>query len=280
MPEYDAFGREIGEDPLAAFREATNPAPPRPETPRAEPAGGESASPRAETVAAGDADALAAWSGPRGGAAAPEAAGGAAPSERVSPPPPRLSRPRRTIVRRRRGGLAGLIVVAIVLAGVGLVANSAVEQGRDIIRRIQPPLAEPAPTGLQARSLVRAENFRNALDTLAGAGLGRPTSIRIAPERVDAELIKDGQVHNVQITPDGRLKDFGSGPGIGTPFAFKAIDPTAPERLVRRGANRAHPARTINYVLITPGSPLTVAAYFNGRIVIGDRHGRPQRVIG
>jgi hypothetical protein len=183
-------------------------------------------------------------------------------------------------VRRRRGGLAGLIVVAAVLAAVGLVANSAVETGRDIIRGIEPPLAEPAPTGLQARSLIRAQNFRKALDTLAGAGFGLPTSLRIAPERVDAVLIEDGQVHNVQITPDGHLKDLGSGPGIGTPFGFKAIDPTAPERIVRRGANGKHPPRTINYVLISAGPPLAVGAYFNGRIVIGDRHGRPQRVIG
>jgi hypothetical protein len=239
VPEYDAFGREIGEDPLSQLREAVNPPPPKP-VPVAEPAEPE----RVEAAAA---------------------------------PPIEFVRPRR---RRRRGGLAGLLVIVAIVAGVGLAANAVVEKGEDFIREIQPPDAEPPPTGLGPRSLVREANFASALTKLREADLGRPMRLRVAPDRIDATLIKDGERHEVQLNADGELREFSSTPGPGRALAYKAIDATAPERLVRQGATGKHPARSIDYVLVNAGPPVTVGAYFKrGRIVIGDRHGRPQRVI-
>jgi len=272
VPDYDAFGREIGEDPLKDLREARNPVPPpetetaRAEVPRVE------LSAREPEVAETDA-----WSG----AHEPDAA--ASEPERVFVAPPEFVRPR----RRRGFGLAGLLVLVAGIAAVGLVTNSAVEKGGDLIERITPELPDaelepdaPPPVGLESDSLVRQDNFAAALKTLADSGRGRPTSLRIAPDRIDAQLLEGNTLHIVQITPDGELREFGSSQGSGRPIAFKAIDPSAPERLVRRGATRKSPPRSINYLVISAGPPQTVGAYFkSGRIVIGDVHGRPQRVL-
>jgi hypothetical protein len=237
VPEYDAFGREIGTAPKP---EPVEPVAVEPVVVEREPA---------EPV--------------------------------VAAPPQRLEfvRPQR---RRRRGGIAGLVVIAAIVGAVGLAGNATVDKGNDFIKRITPDEVASAPTGLQADSLIRHENFATAVNTLSGAKLGRPLTIRVAPDRIDATLVNGGTLHQVQITPDGELRELGSGGAAGTRavVAYGAIDSAAPERLTRAGATRKQPARSIDYVLLTPGSPATWGAYYKrGRIVIGDRHGHPQRVI-
>jgi hypothetical protein len=260
VPEYDAFGREIGDDPLAALRASVNPAPARPEP--AEPSQPEVVEPpEFEAVAPPE----------------PEVVG---PPVAAPPPRPQFVRPQR---RRRRGGVAGLLVLGAIVAAVGLVGNAAVEKGNDIIQRVTPDEAAPVPaTGVRGASLIRADNFAAAVETLSAAKLGRPLAIRVAPDRIDATLVKGGTLHQVQITPDGELRELGSGGAAGSrpTLAYAAIDTAAPERLTRAGATRKQPARSIDYVLLTPGPPVTWGAYYKrGRIVIGDRHGRLQRVI-
>ena len=262
MPKYDAFGREIGDDPLKNLRETTNPVPA--ETPQVD-----VAAPEDETEA---------WSG----AHEPEAE-----PQQIVIAPPEFVRP-----RRRRRGFPVILVLGVIVAGIALAANSVVDEGTDLIDRAIPELPDvnvdvdaaapeaPPPVGLEPDSLIREDNFAAALKTLAGSGLGRPTSLRIAPDRIDAQLLEGKTLHIVQITPDGELHEFGSSQGAGRPIAFKAIDPSAPERLVRRGATPKTPPRNINYLVVSPGPPPNVGAYFkNGRIVIGDAHGRPQRVL-
>jgi hypothetical protein len=249
VPEYDAFGREIGEDPLAAFRTpAATPVPPG-----REPAPVEAA--RAQ----------------------PEPAPVAQP-EPAPPPRPQFVRPRR---RRRRGGVASLLVLGAIVAGIGLAANAAVEKGGDIIQSVTPERSGPPPTGVRADSLIREDNFAAALKTLQGADLGRPLSLRVAPDRIDATLLKGDTLHIVRVTPAGDLQEFGrSQAATRAAVAYRAIDPAAPERLTRAGATRKQPARSIDYVLLTPGPPVTWGAYYKrGRIVVGDRHGRLQRVL-
>jgi hypothetical protein len=293
VPDYDAFGREIGEDPLASLRSATNPAPAREEpAARPEPAREAVEAPAGDREEAPAADAFGAPAGDRAEAPSGDrveadlAAWSGARSPDVAPPddvplgsPSRIEfvRPQ----RRRRSGLAGLLVLVAVLGGLGLAANAVVEKGGEIIDQISvPEEAAPAPTGLQTGSWLRAENLRNALITLKGADLGRPVLLRIAPDRIDATLIKGDQLHVVQINSAGELNELGSSAGSGRAISFNAIDPAAPEKLVRRGADGEHPASSIDYVLVNPGPPPNVAAYFKrNRIVIGDRHGRPQRVI-
>jgi hypothetical protein len=231
VPKYDAFGRELGDDPLNAFRA----------TPQADPR------PVPEPIA-------------------------------PAPPRPEFVRPR----RRRSGGLARLIVLLTVIgaAGIALVsAGTSVEGGLDGIVESVPEEVAP-PTGITGESLIRRANFADAVGTLAGSGLGRPLTMRVAPDRIDATLIaKDGRMHQIQITPDGELKELASSEGApGQTIPYKAIDPSAPERLVRAGATKTVPAGRIDYLVITAG-PQWAAYYKGGRIVIGDAHGRKQRVL-
>lgn len=245
MPEYDAFGREIGDDPLAAFREPVKP------KPAAEPA-----------------------------VAPPEAI--------VAPPEPAAPRLEFVRPRRRRGrGLAGLIVIVAVLGAAGLVVGAVgmkVEGGIDDIVGSLPTAEPPAQpvTGITGDSLIRHANFAKAVATLSNAGLGRPLTMRVAPDRIDATLIaKGGRLHQVQIAPGGELRELASGDGApGRTLAYKAIDTAAPERLVRAGATKKVPARRIDYLVVSAGPPVGWGAYYKGgRIVFGDAHGRKQRVL-
>src|SRR5215207_7499644 len=186
VPEYDAFGREIDDDPLKAFRE-------RAPTPAPAPARDEVAEP-ARTAP---------WPDP------------APPAPEQPPPPPWIEfvRPR----RRRRGGMARLLLALAVL-GVGAVAllnvGARVEGGIDDIVDRPPATVEPdgpAATGVAGASLIRRANFANAVATLEDAGLGRPLALRVAPDRIDATLLaKGGRLHQVQITTDGDLRRLAS----------------------------------------------------------------------
>jgi hypothetical protein len=244
VPEYDAFGRPIGEDPLAALRGAPEPLPDRARRPDS------------------------ADSAPT--AAAPVPAAPAAPPAFVH---------RR---RRGRGALVAFFVVA-ALVGVGLAAVPAIvgvtEDVADGIRGSAPP---ERPRGLDGDSLIRRANFAEAMTTLRGAELGRPVYLRVAPERIDATLIgADGRVHQVQVTFEGELRRFSTSEGgAGQPtIPYERIQRSAPERLVRRGAKQVDLAPgDIDYLVVGPD--LTWGAYFTrGAIVQGDARGRPRRVV-
>ena len=195
MPEYDAFGREIGEDPLAALREATvaePPPKPAPEAIVAEPAKPAPVAPR-----------------------------------------PQFVRPR----RRRRGGFTVLIVVVALiglLAALGNVAVDRIESG------IEDIVVTEEPSGLGPESMIRSANLAAALEQMRDSGLGRPLTLRVAPDRVDARLVAgNGRLSLVRVTPQQGLRttatrEGGRGRGIG----YGRIDPTTPERLVRDAEDR------------------------------------------
>ena len=244
MPDYDAFGRELDEDPLAKLREATvEPVPAAPAEPVVAPA-------------------------------EPE-------FEPPVPAPPQFVRP----PRRRHRGLAALVVLIAVVGALGLAANAVVTTVEDGINGVidTPDAVEVAPTGLQDASLIRRANFADALATLRESGLGRPLTLRVAPDRIDAALVGDGgRMHQVQVDFRGELSELSSSAAPDRPtIAFRRIDPAAPERLVRAGAERAGVrARRIDYLVLTGGTPLSWGAYFKGgKIVLGNARGRPQRVL-
>ena len=200
-----------------------------------------------------------------------------------SPPRIEFVRPR----RRRRGGMARLVLTLAILGGVGLAVvnvGSRVEGGIDDIVDSLPTTVDPEPpaTGITGDSLVQRSNFAAAVASLKSAGLGRPLSMRVAPDRIDATLLTTGgRLHQVQVTPDGELRELASsdGPQAHT-VPYAAIDPAAPERLVRAGATRKFPARSIDYLVLSAGPPVSWGAYYKGgRIVLGDAHGRKQRVL-
>jgi hypothetical protein len=259
VPEFDAFGREIGEDPLAALRDATAAAPRREVAAEAE-------TPLVATPKPAEAAPAVVVSTPEPAEAAPRFA------------PPVAARPqfaRRRV--RRRGSVAGLIVVVAIFGAIGLGVTALVDRVDDFTSAL-PGLeqAEPPPTGLQARSLIRPPNLAAALELMRQSGYGRPATLRIAADRVDATLAGPSGIRQVQVTADRELRSLASTePGTPLPTVpFRRIDPTAPQRLVR---SADAPANRIDYVLLVPSRPLGWRAYFrDGTNVTGDRTGRPR----
>jgi hypothetical protein len=160
VPEYDAFGREIGDDPLAALREATV------AVPRADPA-------------------------------VPEAVVAETPEPAPAVVPPRFARPRR---RRRGGFIALGAVVALlgVLAAVGNVVVGEIEGGLEaIVQTEEPPGLGPkamiravnlaaAIEQMRASGLGRPVTMRVApgrVDARLVAGNGRLTLVRVTAGR-------------------------------------------------------------------------------------------------
>jgi hypothetical protein len=277
VPKYDAFGREIGEETLSGLGSGTS----------------ESAEPEAEAVP------MEAGSPLR----APEPQS-STPLAQPQPPQPEPQRPFVSIPlrpprqRRRRG--AGFVVlfvlfifIAPLLAG-GLVIFSAVDGATESVRdglestiKAIPATPEaPAvpPKGVSGRSLVRRDHLAAALGKLSGSEL-RLTNLRLAPERIDAQLLtRGGRLRSVQVQPGGAIKQFGpdSGPGFdsSSTIPFSRLDPRAPQRLARRGAAKLHvPVSTLQYLVPSLFSGKIIwAAYFeHARYVIGDAAGRYQR---
>jgi hypothetical protein len=281
VPKYDAFGREIGEDTLAGL-------------------GGSEYAPGRESDGWTDAQLA-------------EAA--AVPQPAVEPEPPRAEPPHGgqilqsssaarlqdlTPVRvRRRGGagcLVALVVFAVIAAApiiavVGLVggARDAIDEVTDAIDSVPddvvPDIAgpEPAPTGIRGDSLVAGANFADALGRIGG--MGGATMIRLAPERLDAQLVRGSRQRSAQVTFEGEVTRgpaTGGGSALGT-IPLSAIDTGAPARLVRGSAARYRVRpQGINYLVLMPwpGEGHRWIAYFkNGVYVQGDRNGRVVRRI-
>ena len=191
MPEYDAFGREIGKDPLAELRDATVPAPVE-EPPVVE---------RPEAVVA-------------------------------EPPPPepvpQFVRPRG---RRRRGGFPVILVLGLLVAVLGVVANVAVDE---VERGLDDLVETQEPDGLGPSSMIRAANLAAALEQMRGSGLGRPLTLRVTPNRVDARLVaRNGRQSLVRVTAQQELRTVGTRTGGGAGIPYARIDVNAPERLTR-----------------------------------------------
>jgi hypothetical protein len=134
--------------------------------------------------------------------------------------------------------------------------------------------------------MVTAPEFGRARDELRGAGIGRATSVRIAPARVDATLVTaDGRLSSAQVPAGGELRRFGTSDArfrnLDT-ITWERLNPRIPQRLTRAAARRIgrSPAR-IDYVLATiTGGELTWGAYFKGgAIVLADARGRITRRI-
>jgi hypothetical protein len=313
VPKYDAFGREIGEDTLQGLGgsptpaesawetrterdEATWQAAERVEVARQQ-AAADAADVQAERTEEARQDAAGtsrytATPDPQRTALASQLSGvlSQAAAARTSAGTPSIG------VRKRsagRGCLIAFVVLLAILGGltaaiVGLVNSVDVKTGgvsspaKIIPNAIKP---KPAPKGLGAGSLVRQDNFTAALTQIRTKGGGRLTHLRVAPDRIDAQLLTGaGKLRSVQVKPGGTLERFGpdSGPGFdqSSTIAFARLNPAAPQRLARAGAERIGvPVATLQYLVPTKFSgKLMWAAYFTrGRYVLGDASGRFQR---
>lgn len=212
---------------------------------------------------------------------------------RATPAPPGPRRP------RRRSGLAGaligLAVLALVVGGpVLLVVMSVADDVEQVLDRPLPKLPSlpslpslPAVPGAtppsvatpstRARTLLpgRTAMRRMLRDLRRVAGTRRPRLLRVAPDRLDLQVVnRNGAMRNLQVVPGGRARDVGPGgrfPGRG--FAWSAIDPAAPGRL-RRAVRRP------DYVVLIDAAGLRWSVHRDGRSWLADRHGRGVRRTG
>jgi len=284
VPEYDAFGREIGEDTLAGWRAGSSGLPTSPAPEPADPPRQAPAPEPAAAVTAGD---------PLGTAAAgatPVAAEASAAPVSAAPARVRFQRPPRRRPRIRFRWIALLIAGWVGLTVFSRVADKVDEAARSIkIPTIAVPTPEPqakAPTGLGPRSLLRPAAFERALAQLRSREIGRIQNLRVAPERIDASLLTPrGTLVNVQLRPGGEFQRFSeSGSGFGgiDTIPFGRIDPAVPQRLVRAAAERlGRPVSRIDYLVPSKTSgEITWGAYFKGgAIFLANERGKITRRI-
>ena len=73
--------------------------------------------------------------------------------------------------------------------------------------------------------------------------------LRVAPERIDAQVIVDGRMQNVQVTSDGRVTTVET-PAPGTGESVR-VNPAAPARIVRTAARRAgRDPESVSYLVL------------------------------
>ena len=302
MPKYDAFGREIGEDSLEGLGwTAGGTVPPAPQpVPRPEPV-----SPAVSVPPI----------------AQPQPAATSTPQTQSAfdappPPPPQSSTvfgtPQFKRVRRRRGP-AGIRIMSRLITLVVFVAIAAtvvpnitrdIKDATDIKidlggdptpipfpgigkdgKEKQSKPAKP-PVGLGPRSMIRPAAFRRTMADLRRRELGQVRSLRLAPERIDTQLLTSrGRLRSVQHTYAGDFQQFSlSGGGLahlGT-VPFAKLDPAAPQRLVKAAAERIHKSTSkINYLVASEfdGTVQWVAYFKGGQYFLADQRGEIVRRI-
>lgn len=264
MARYDAFGREIGEDPLAEQGWRMPEAPPA-----------EAPNPVAPSAPAAPA-------GPAGLAPPPQAPTGPAASRPSTP-------------RRARRWPVRLVILGVVVWGLARAGDVSVEKIGDAVDDItnavpspatetetaERPAEGPAPVGLRAGSFIRADVLGPAVAKLRAGRLGRVTQLTVRPDRIDANLVTaDDRIRIVQVLPGPTLKTITTTDSAfrgQDAFGYDRIDPTAAQRLVRAGARRMkRRVDRVDYVVVTRfGEGMAWIAYFkDGSYAFGDAAGR------
>lgn len=251
MEDRDPFGREHGEDPLAGmgWHVPTEAAP------------------------------AAAEAGPAAVVETPEPEPAPPVDPRAWSPAPARRRPRfsgwpaaRLVIR-----VAVLAVLAVVITSVSVRVGGSINEAID---PAQPLVADPEdapPVGLDRESYLRAENLGAALARLRGEG--RVQSVRITPDRITARLLstKRRAVWNFRAGQDPQRVIGAPYYDFDTTIALSQIDPSAPARLARAAAKRAHRSvDDVDFLFIQRNvGRARWVLYFKDRVhYTADRHGR------
>jgi hypothetical protein len=294
VAEYDAFGRKIGEDTLEGLGSTSEgqsrPAWPEEPAARPEPAPAperifepEPVTPSPDAVRPKPAAAPSDTASRQQLAAQLGAALSQAAAARATTglPTARRSAGRGCLI----AGVVVLVLIGAAIIGVVALVGTVSDVVDESIEQAKPTRPVVVPKGLGVRSLVRPARFADALRDLRSQEAGRLTNLRLAPERIDVQLLTSaGRLRSLQLKPGGKWERFGSDSGagfdsVGT-IPFARLNPAAPARLARRGARKIGvPVTDLQYLVPTlTGGRVTWGAYFSrSRYVLGDSAGRFQR---
>ena len=250
MAKYDAFGREIGEDTLSGL-------------------GGGSPVEVHEPAAA-----------------------------RVEPTPGPKPKP---APRRRRGRPGVTFVVLLVMIGAaieGFATGGDGDEGAVDPGSLAPAVVDsgagagegagegvtPNAEGVTPPSLIGAQQFGGALAALRSSELGRLTHLRVARDRIDAQMLtRNRKINVVQVSPSLEVRRLATTDAVGLDsFGFGVVRPRAPSRLAREASRKLGvPRSEVDYLLFSRfGGDLQWAAYFrDGRHAVGNVDGRLRRVF-
>jgi hypothetical protein len=283
VTDRDPFGRDREEDPLAAMGwtgEATSAgatpretdtaslgevAPPEPSAPRL------GHLPTATTAGAG---------------APPHATPTQMPATAARRPAHHRPATTRAYGRPSGGRRAarGLVVLAVLAAGIGAVALYAVPGIRDAVDEISRQIDEAGdlaapggdaagggssearpPTGLGRRSLLLRGNLAPALRRMRARAGGRLLMLRVAPDRIDAQVVtQDGRLRSAQARHDGQVAiisdvEAQGARGAGT-YSWSQVNASAPRRIVR-AMQRGRPTREVGYLVLMNAGGLRWSAF-------------------
>jgi hypothetical protein len=223
MSERDAFGREKGEDTLANMGWSSSVTPGSPiATPNPAPA---TATPT--PIAPGR---------PAMSAGEPLTPG---PAPAWTPGPPASYTRRRR--RRARGIIVPLFIIGIFAVAIGGAVN-VFRAGSDAVDRITSSIETATQSGTSTTkstpasgtTLLQAAALKAALKKLPAGDI---ELLRVAPDRIDANIIVKGRMHIVQVTAGGDVRDT-STPATGSGSAVK-VNSAAPGRIARTAAKRS-----------------------------------------
>jgi hypothetical protein len=263
--EYDAFGRKVGEDPIAESGWRSEVSPPEP-------------------------------------VGAPEPAVSEPPVVQADQGPvPDIAFSPQQVAR----GLARVVRLFVFIVILGAIAGALTTLGgngtsgigsdrpavsipslppEDLTGPTTPAVADKPPAGLQPGSLLRRSEFSRAMTRLRARGFGRLTNLRVAADRINVQLVTPGgRLRNVQVDPGGKVREISiSGPGFGFvgALAYDQIDRAAPERLTREAARRREtsPTRVDYLVMFELGDDVVWSLFFkNGAHFQADAAGHLQR---
>ena len=250
MGERDAFGREIGEDPLAELGWQTT------RTPDPTPA--------------------------------PAPAASAEPQFSAQPQPQQFSTPPMVRYRRkRRGGLGFFVLIVLLSIAVAVaggifslvqVTGDAVDGLEGAIRNAVPTAVAPTPVGTESGSLLRSKDLKAALAKLPP---GEIRLIRVAPDRIDAQVTSNGRTQLVQVTAGGDVRTVTTPTSI--PGDAVKVNSAAPARIVRTAARRSgrDPSSVSYLVLASFGDKAEWQLFFDdGLHYSASANGKKVRRVG
>jgi hypothetical protein len=228
MGERDAFGREKGEDPLAGLGWSSSaggspgPTTPTPATPTPKPASVSTPSPM---MTAGE----------------PLTGGAGAGGAPAWTPGPQASYTRRRR-RRARGVIVPLVIIGFVAVAIG-GATTAFNAGNDALNNFSSSIEQATkndPTSTTkspsspGTSLTQSAALKAALAKLPA---GHLQLLRVAPDRINANVIVKGKLHVVQVSAGGEVNDV-STPSTGGGTGTIKVNSVAPSRIINTATKR------------------------------------------